>query len=244
MSDLCIKIEHLSKSFKVPEGKNTVLQVLKSLTKHQPFRRTLMVLSDLSCEMKKGEKVAVIGRNGCGKTTFLRILAGIYSADSGTVQINAVPRALFRSSIGLNSDISVIDNIYLLGAMHGLERNFLKGKIESILALAEIGHLRFSVLKKLSTGQAQRLALSVFFEADGDLLILDEAMGSVDRDFSQKTDDYFKRLVSSDRTVIMVSHNTATLRKYCTKAMWLEKGVVRMYDEFDKVNAEYERSFS
>lgn len=243
MNDICIKIAHLSKRFFVPERKPTVFQVLKSCVIREPLWRARWVLNDLSCEIKKGEKVAIIGRNGCGKTTLLRILAGIYEANSGMVHRSAMPLAMFRSSIGLNANISVIDNIYWLGAIYGLSRNDLNSKVDAILERAGISDLQFSVLKKLSTGQIQRLALSIFFEVDGDLLILDEASESVDLDFSQKSDAYFKKIAGSNKTLIMTSHQSATLRKYCSRAIWIDKGRVRMHDDFEKVNEEYEKSF-
>ena len=240
---MCIKVEHLSKSFTTFERKNTTFQVLRSLVTHQPLRHTLMVLQDLSCEIKKGERLALLGRNGCGKTTFLRILTGIYDASSGTVEVRGIPRALFKSSIGLNAHISVTDNIYLLGAIHGIKRSTVKNKIDEIITLADLANSRFSLLKKLSAGQVQALALSVFFQADGDVMILDEALGSIDHEFIKKCDDYFRNLALSNKTTIMTSHDTSFLKKYCTSALWLDKGGVRMYGDFDKVAAEYEQSF-
>lgn len=152
-------------------------------------------------------------------------------------------RVLFKFWIGLNAYLPVIDNIYLLGAMHGIGREILKNKTDEILEMASLNHLRFSALKELSIGQCQRLAVSVFFQGEGNLLIFDEALGFVDNDFIQKCDYYFKRLSSSDKTIIMTSHNSDFLNKYCRTAIWLDEGKVRMYGEFNKVNAEYERSF-
>ncbi len=243
MNDFCIRVEHLKKTFEGDEGKNTLLRGLQTLIRNESSSKVISVLNDLSCEIKTGEKVAVLGRNGCGKTTFLRILAGIYDASSGRVQVQGTPRILFRSSVGLNANISVSDNVYLLGAMHGIRRSAMKCKLENILSTAGITHLRASLLKKLSTGQAQRLALSVLFEAQGDLLILDEALGSIDLDFIHKWDDYFKEDSNARKTMILTSHDTALLRKYCSRAIWIDKGTVRMHDAFDKVNAEYEKSF-
>ena len=243
MNKICVKTENLSKSFTVLERKNTTLQVLKSLLKHEPLKQTLWVLRNLSCEIKKGEKTALLGRNGCGKTTFLRLLTGIYNETSGNVIIHGIPRVLFKSSFGLNGRITVLDNIYLLGAIHGIKRSVLDNKIEEILTNAGLNDVRHALLKKLSSGQTQRLALSVFFQADGDLLIFDEALESVDLGFVQKCDDYFQRLSHSDKTIILASHHGSFLKKYCTRALWIENGTVQMHGSFDEVYPAYERSF-
>lgn len=244
MSDICIKIKNLSKSFPSRERKNTILQALKALVRHEPLQQSHQALRHLSCEIKKGDRLALLGRNGCGKTTLLRILTGIYDATSGTIEVQGVPRALFKSFIGLNAHISVLDNIYLLGAIHGIKRVVLENKIDEILGLAGLLHSRFSLLKKLSAGQIQRLALSIFFQTDGDVLIFDEALTSIDHEFIQKCDDYFKSLALANKTTIMTLHDTAFLKKHCTTALWLEEGQIRMYGEFNKVNTAYEQSFN
>ena len=222
------------------ERKTMVLQVLQSLVKREPLESTLWVLRDLSCVIKKGEKLALLGRNGSGKTTFLRILTGIYGQTAGTFKVNGTPRILFSSSIGLNAHISVIDNIYLLGAIHGIQRAALKTELDNILETASLSALRYSTLKKLSAGQIQRLALSIFFRAGGDLLIFDEALAYVDREFVQTCDDHFKQLSAGDKTVIMTSHDSSFLKKHCTTALWLEEGKIRMQGTFDEVNTAYE----
>lgn len=241
MSVSCVRVEHLSKSFSVPDRKSTILKVLTSLQRGEPLHRTLKVLNDFSFEIKKGEKVAIIGKNGSGKTTLMRLLAGIYEPTSGEIQVNATPRMIFKASFGLNPDISILDNVYLLGAMHGFDRSDMKSRVERILTTAGLGQLRYSIAKNLSIGQAQRLALSAFFEAEGDLFLLDEAMGSVDNDFVKTCDEYFSRLMRPDKTLVMTSHQSATLRKYCTKALWIEHGAIRMHGDFNEVMAQYEK---
>ena len=242
MSDICIRAESLSKRFIVVKRKRTLLRTLKALVGRESLKEELWVLRDLSFEVKKGEKLAIVGKNGAGKTTLLRILTGVYSKTSGYVKIEEKPKALFKSWVGFNKNLSLIDNIYLFGAIHGIQRDTLKYKINKILETAELCHLRFSSLKELSDGQAQRLALSVFLQTASNFLIFDESLAFIDQSFTQKCESYFQQLYSSEKTVIMTSHNNSFLKKYCRTAIWLDKGIIRMAGESNTVINAYEKA--
>jgi len=244
MNNICITAEGLSKSFTILKRKITVLQVLLSLINRNSLKQTLWVLKDMSCVIKKGDRLALLGRNGSGKTTFLRILTSIYDATAGTFKVNGNARILFDSSVGFNAYISVIDNIYLLGAIHGIKRDVLKNEVQNILETTGLVTYQHALLKKLSMGQIQRLALSILFRSKSDLFIFDEALDAVDGDFIKTFDDHLKQLPVGDTTIIMTSHDSAFLRKYCTTAIWLEDGKNRMHGPFDEVNTAYERSFN
>ncbi len=241
MNDIYVKTENLSKRFLVLRNRETTFRTLKALIKNEPLREELWVLKNISFEIKKGEKIALIGKNGSGKTTLLRILTDIYSKTSGYLKISATPSALFRFWIGLNMNLSVIDNIYLFGAVHGIKKGFLKSNLNKILETAELGYLRFSLLKELSDGQMQRVAMSVFFQVENDFLIFDESLEFVDKSFAQKCEIYFKKLFYSDKTLVITSHDTSFLRKYCNRAIWLDKGLIRMSGGIDEVIKEYEQ---
>ena len=242
MSDICIKVENLSKRFLIFATQRSSFRLLRSLVKQKPLKNELWALRDLSFEVKKGEKIAIIGKNGSGKTTLLRIITGIYSPSSGRVMVNGAPRVLFDLLIGCYGDLSVIDNIYLLGLFHGIPPNLLKNKIDMILKMAELEHLRFLPFKDLSSGQSRRIALSVFFQANSDFMIIDEGLAFADQAFAQKCDVYLQNLFSSEKTVIITSHNTAFLKKHCKAALWLDGGCLRMRWGIDEVVAAYERS--
>lgn len=242
MSDVSVEVKRLSKRFLVLKREKTALQVLKALIKYESFKKDFWVLRDISFNIKKGEKLAIIGKNGSGKTTLLRILTGIYNKTSGDVNIEGSPKALFRFWVGFNIDLSVIDNVYLFGAVHGMERNFLKYKMDEILKMAELNKLQFSPLKDLSAGEMQRLAISIFSQVESDFLIFDESLEFIDLGFAQKCESYFQNLSSSSKTVIMTSHNNPFLKRYCKTALWLDEGRIRMSGGVDEVIDEYERS--
>jgi ABC-type polysaccharide/polyol phosphate transport system ATPase subunit len=243
MNDFCVKAEKLSKLFLVFKSKKTTLKALKAMLSREALKKELWALYDVSFEIKKSEKLALVGKNGAGKTTLLRILTGIYDKTSGDIVVKDNPRALFRFWTGLNRDLSVIDNIYLFGAMYGMDRNFLKDKLDDILKMSELYHLQFVPLNKLSAGQAQRLSLSIFFQSKSNFFIFDESLAFVDQSFAQKCEAYFKELSSSDKTVIMTSHDNRLLRKYCNRAIWLDEGRISMFGEAKRVINEYEHSF-
>jgi ABC-type polysaccharide/polyol phosphate transport system ATPase subunit len=243
MSDIIVKADNVSKRFYLRKSKKNFLRALRALIKGNRIKDELWILKDICFEIKKGEKIAVIGKNGCGKTTLLRILTGIYDKTSGGLQVKGNPICLFRSSVGSCSDLPVIDNIYLFGAVYGLERDFLRDKVDEILETSELSHLAFSPLKELSIGQQARFAFSVFFQVDSDFLVFDESLVSIDQGFVERCKTYFQDLLSSGKTVIMTSHDASFLKDYCKRALWIDEGRIRMSGEVGEVISEYERSF-
>lgn len=241
MNDICVKVENLSKRFYVLKRERTLLRTLKALIKRESLKRELLALNNVSFELKKGNKLAIIGKNGSGKTTLLRILSGIYNKNSGNLALGSEPKAIFKLSTGLNARLSVIDNIYLLGAIYQIPKKTLKNKMHKILEIAELDRLKFSLVKKLSAGQQQRLVLSVFFQAEGDFFIFDETVAFVDSSFSHKCERYFKKIFSPETTIIIASHDTSLLKKYCDTAIWLDEGQIRMHGEVEEIIDEYEK---
>ncbi|HNV87222.1 MAG TPA: ATP-binding cassette domain-containing protein, partial [Candidatus Omnitrophota bacterium] len=187
-------------------------------------------------------KIALIGKNGSGKTTLLRILAGIYSSTSGALDVRQKPAILFRSLAGVFPDLPVIDNIYFLGTIYGIQRDYLSRRVEEVLECAELGHLKFCPMKDLSSGQKQRLILSIFFETKNDFLIFDESLSAVDYGFGLKVEKRLKADPFSCRTMIMTSHSAEFLRRHCRTAIWLDEGRIRMHGEVNEVLEQYEQS--
>jgi len=240
MNNICVEFNKLAKRFFVPTQKITAFRVFVSWVHRESLRREFLALQEITFSIAKGEKLAVIGKNGSGKTTLLRLLAGIYEKTSGEAVVYNQPNALFRWWIGFNGELSVIDNIYLFGAIYGMSRQNLKKYMGDILRLAELEDLRFASLRGLSTGQLQRLAFSIFIHVENDFLIFDESLAFVDQSFAQKCEAYFSRLCASEKTVIISSHDIDFLRKYCQKALWLEAGRIRMWGAAQQVLSAYD----
>lgn len=244
MVNTYIEVSKLAKRFFVPKQRLTVFCILKAWMRKESLRREFWALRDISFSIYKGEKLAIIGKNGCGKTTLLRLLAGIYERTSGQLIAHSQPSALFRWGVGFNGELSVVDNVYLFGAFYGMNRQNLKKYMGDILRVAELEELSFISLKGLSAGQLQRLAFSIFMHVENDFLIFDESLAFLDQSFAQKCDVYFSKLCASGKTVIISSHDIDFLRKYCQKALWLEAGHIRMWGQAQQVLSAYEKTGS
>jgi len=240
MSDTCVGAEKLSKKFNIIKRRLTLFRALKAVFGGVSFKRELRVLDNISFDIKKGERFAIVGKNGSGKTTLLRILAGIYEENSGRLYMSEQPKVMFNLSIGINLFLSVIDNIYLLGALHGISRKDIEGDVPNILKMAELEDLKYEFVRRISRGQQQRLVLSVFLHAPGNFFVFDESITFVDLSFRRIFEEHLEKLFARNATVILVSHDLEFLRKYCDKAMWLEDGKIRSFGNAGDVVGEYE----
>jgi ABC-type polysaccharide/polyol phosphate transport system ATPase subunit len=244
LSEAAARARGLGKRFLVLRSKRTALAALRAWRGGESLRREKWVLRDVDFEIERGAKVALVGRNGSGKTTLLRLLSGIYSPTCGSLYVPSRPRPLFDCAIGVNQELSVEENVFLFGAVHGLGRGALEARMDELLARAGLSDVAHVPLKDLSTGQAQRLAFSIFAETAADFLILDEVLANVDRGFVEESGRFFRALVDSPRTVIFTSHDADFLATYCAQAMWLDDGRIRLKGDIDRVLREYERSFA
>ncbi len=234
----------LCKHFRVLRRHRTMLRALRAVTRPDERFAERTVLRDVAFDIARGEKVALVGGNGCGKTTLLRIISGIYRQTSGDLWTDAPPRPLFSYSIGFAGELAVEDNVYLFGALHEMGRRFLAPRLDAVIETAGLGEHRHTQLKQLSAGQRQRLALSVFFQSTAELVIFDEALANVDQGFLAQCDRYFADLAASDRTLIFTSHDSSLLRRYCTTALWLDGGRIRQAGAVGDVLDAYDRSFA
>ncbi|MDP3921244.1 MAG: ATP-binding cassette domain-containing protein [Candidatus Omnitrophota bacterium] len=234
-----LEFQKVGKRFRIYQVQKTLFRLGKSLAARIPFKRDLWVLQDISLNIKQGEKVALIGRNGAGKTTFFRVASGIYPATTGTVRRTVPISPLFRYGIGMNPHLPVIDNVYILGAFYGLSAGRIKRKLEEIIDFCELEKLLYLPVKNLSSGQVQRLSFSVFAQSDDAFLAFDESASLADARFQKKCDSYFKQLMTSDKTILIASHNQEILSRYCGRAIWLEEGRMQAFDSCGKTLAAY-----
>jgi ABC-2 type transport system ATP-binding protein len=244
MSEDHVLARGVEKSFFVLKYHKTVLRGLKAFVRGEGARRRYPVLRDVTFRIRRGEKVALVGRNGCGKTTLLRLIAGIYAADGGELRVAEEPCALLDASVGTLPILSLRDNVYLFGALHNIDRPTLDAQMEDILLASGLSELRYAPYRDLSKGQRHRFALSVFMRTSGSFLIFDEALTNLDTGFVNECERQFAELRGSDRTVLLTSHDSDFLRRHCDRALWLEDGRIRMDGEADEVIDAYERSFA
>jgi ABC-2 type transport system ATP-binding protein len=221
-----VEVSGLSKSFKVPSVKRDTLRehVLDR------FRRSqwcvLQVLDRVGFEVQRGEILGIMGRNGSGKSTLLKIISGIYQPDAGRVAIEAPITPILELGVGWNPELDAIDNVFLLGTVLGLSLRELNRAMDDILEFAELKPFANMKLQHYSTGMAARLAYAVAFTAVSEILVLDEIFAVGDAGFRARCEDRFRTICASGHTVLIVSHDTETIQKFCTRALLLEGGRV------------------
>lgn len=190
----------------------------------QPTRRC--VLRQLSVSVKRGEKLGIIGPNGSGKSTLLKVIAGILRPTEGSVQVNGTIAPLIELGAGFDPDLSVIDNIVYYGVLLGHDRAWIANRIDPILDFAELYDHANEPLKALSSGMTARLSFAIATESHPDLLMLDEVLSVGDESFRRRSAERLNRYWDEKSTILVVSHETAFIRRMCTRAILLEGGAM------------------
>lgn len=235
-----ITILHLNKSFVLPHEKHSgIKQATLGLFKGRRGFEKQVVLKDISFEIKRGDFFGIIGRNGSGKSTLLKLLAGIYTPDSGLVQINGSLTPFIELGVGFNPELTGRENVYLNGALLGFSRGEMEKMYDDIVDFAELEKFMDQKLKNYSSGMQVRLAFSIAIRAKSDILLLDEVLAVGDTVFQKKCYDYFKLLKKQKKTVVFVSHDVGALQEYCNKGILIEKGVKKTEGDITKVINEY-----
>jgi len=227
-----IEVKNVRKTFILKHEKtDSIYQYLLSLFKPKKFEETLVVLNDISFSVKKGEMLGIIGFNGSGKTTLLKIIAKIFQPNSGTVIANGKITPLFELGTGFNGELTARDNIILYGTILGFHKNEIIKKIEKITKFAELEKFIDTKLKNFSAGMGARLAFATAMEIDPDILLVDEILSVGDISFQKKSFDAFLEFRKKRKTIVLVSHNIEQIKKFCDKALWLDKGSIMSYGE-------------
>ncbi len=192
------------------------------------------ILHDISLEVRKGECLGILGRNGAGKSSLLRVLAGIVEPDSGKITHNG-NASLLTLQAGFIESLSGLENIILGGMMLGASRRSISQKINKIVAFSELEDEIHEPLYTYSSGMRARLGFSVAYFADPEIILIDEVLGVGDAEFRQKSSRAMKEKIQSNRTIVLVSHNAATIRENCSRAILIENGTVKAQGEPDEV---------
>lgn len=241
MSDeTAIKVENVSKTFKLPHERHTSLK--SSLVNFKSFKKGYekqVALKNISFEVKKGEFFGVVGRNGSGKSTLLKLLAGIYAPDSGKIHINGKLTPFIELGVGFNPELSGRDNVYLNGALLGFSRKEMDSMYDEIVAFAELERFMDQKLKNYSSGMQVRLAFSIAIRANTSILILDEVLAVGDANFQQKCFDYFEKIKKEQKTIILVTHDMAMVKRFCSRALLIEYGAPKFTGTPEAVANQY-----
>lgn len=208
----------------------------RSFFRHNYFT----ALDGLSFSIKKGETLGVVGINGCGKSTLLRVLANIYAVDEGKVSWYCRHVSLLTLSLGFDPELSGRDNAILSGMLLGGRKTEVLAKLDEIIEFSELEGFIDKPIKTYSTGMRARLGFSVAVTMQSELLLIDEVMGVGDGKFRLKAQTAMSNKISSDQTVVLVSHSLSQISKLCSRVLWLNAGKLSMIGATDEVLHEYE----
>lgn len=223
MSDIAIKVDHVSKLYKLYDKPSDRFKEALGFTKEKKYKEHF-ALSDVYFEVKKGETVGIIGTNGAGKSTILKIITGVLNPTSGKVDVAGRISALLELGAGFNMEYTGIENIYLNGTMMGYTREEVDAKVQTILDFADIGDFVYQPVKTYSSGMFVRLAFAVAINIDPEILIVDEALSVGDVFFQAKCYHKFEEFKETGKTILFVSHDLGSIAKYCDRVVLLNKG--------------------
>jgi teichoic acid transport system ATP-binding protein len=224
MSDTAIKITNLTKIYKLYARNRDRLKDSLGLSKKASYKEHY-ALKNVGMEVKTGESVGIIGVNGTGKSTILKIITGVLNATSGDVQINGRISALLELGAGFNMEYTGLENVYLNGTMMGFTEKEIDERLQDILDFADIGDFVHQPVKTYSSGMFVRLAFAVAINIDPEILIVDEALSVGDVFFQAKCYHKFEEFKKMGKTILFVSHDLTSIAKYCDRVILLNKGV-------------------
>src|SRR6201994_5129192 len=222
--DAPIVVDSVSKKFRVPEART---HTPKESAMH-PLRRSgheaFSALNDVSFAVERGEFFGIVGRNGGGKSTLLKCLAGIYNVDRGRIWCRGRMSPFIELGVGFNPDLAALDNVVMNGIMLGLTPKQARERYEQVIEFAELEEFQDLKLKNYSSGMHVRLAFSVAIQVDAEILLIDEVLAVGDAAFQQKCFDVFNEMRDKGKTILFVTHDMGSLQRFCHRALLLEKG--------------------
>lgn len=245
MSNTVIKVDNVGMKFnlseeKVDNLKEYIIKLIKNELRYQEF----WALKEVSFEVKKGERLGILGLNGAGKSTLLKVIAGVLKATEGSVNVKGKIVPLLELGAGFDNQYTGAENIYLYGAVLGYSREFIKSKYDEIVEFAELGKFINVPLKNYSSGMKARLGFSIATVVEPEILILDEVLSVGDAKFKKKSEKRIKSMFENGVTVLFVSHSLEQVKRLCNKAILLEGGRVIASGLVEEVSNVYEEKIN
>ncbi|MGX7149253.1 ABC transporter ATP-binding protein [Enterococcus ureasiticus] len=239
MSDYAIKIDKITKTYNMyAKPTDRFKEALDP--RRKSYHDLFYALKDVDIHVKKGEMIGFIGENGSGKSTMLKIITGVLTPTSGSIEIEGKISALLELGSGFNPEYSGYDNIYLNGMVLGFSKEEIDEMVDDIITFADIGDHLYQPVKTYSSGMFVRLAFAVAINVDPDILIIDEALAVGDLEFQLKCMDKFTEIKNSGKTILFVSHDINSVRRFCDRVYWLKNGEVIEEGDVMDVSSNYE----
>lgn len=239
MSEYAIEVENLSIEYKGLKAFSIKQHFFKGKRKKA---QVVEAVKNISFKVKKGEILGIVGKNGSGKSTMLRAIAGIFSPNSGSVDLHGNSISLLAIGVGLQKELSGRENIMLTGMLLGFSEKQINEQMEAIIEFSELGKFIDAPVRTYSSGMYSKLAFSISAILETDILLIDEVLSVGDTKFKKKSYKRMKELITDEnRTVIIVSHDMKTVADLCTKVLWINDGEFVQYGETKEVLAAYEK---
>lgn len=236
--EYAIEVSHISKSFKIFLDKGHELKDYVATSKRGKHEKR-QVLKDISFNVRKGEAVGLIGHNGCGKSTTLKLLTRIMYPDSGTIKMQGRVSSLIELGAGFHPDMSGRENIYINASIFGLTKKEIDRRLDDIIAFSELEEFIDNPVRTYSSGMYMRLAFSVAINVDADILLIDEILAVGDVNFQAKCFNRLREIKGQGTTIVIVSHSLAQIEQICDRTIWIDKGLIREEGIPTTVNKNY-----
>jgi ABC-type polysaccharide/polyol phosphate transport system ATPase subunit len=238
--EAAIGVEHVSKAFLLPHQRQ---MSIKELFLHPLLRKTdyerNQALNDVSFSVARGECFGIVGPNGSGKSTLLKVLAGIYRADSGSIRVAGRLSPFIELGVGFNVDLNARDNIRINGTLLGLSPKEVAARFDEIVGFAELERFVDQKLRNYSSGMQVRLAFSIAIQVPFDILLLDEVLAVGDQSFQEKCYATFETMRRENKTIVFVSHDLASVARFCDRAILLRDGRIEASGTAERVVEHY-----
>lgn len=233
-----IQVENVTKEFKVFYDRGQTLKEMTLFKRRRAYEKRA-VLQGISFNVKKGESVGLIGQNGCGKSTTLKLLTQIMYPDSGKIIMDGRVASLIELGAGFHPDMSGRDNVYINASIFGLTKKDIDAKYDEIVAFSELEEYMSNPVRTYSSGMYMRLAFSVAINVDADILLIDEILAVGDVAFQEKCFKKLKSIKENGTTIVIVSHSLKQIEQMCDRTIWLHNGVIYKDGDPGQVNRLY-----
>lgn len=238
-----VELKNVEMHFNMSKEKlESLKEYFLKLVRRQLMFEDFTALDDVSFEIKKGDVFGIVGLNGCGKSTTLKIISGILKPTKGTVETQGVIAPLIELGAGFDMELTARENIYLNGSVLGYSKKFMDSKFDDIVDFSEMRDFLDVPMKNYSSGMVARIGFAIATVTTPDILIVDEILAVGDFLFQQKCEERINKMMSDDTTVIIVSHTIEQIERLCKHCMWLEKGKIKMIGDAAEVCAAYKQS--
>ncbi len=240
--DSIIEVNNVSMRFSLEKNKtDTIKEYFLKMVSRQLRYSDFYALKDVSFNVERGDSVALIGTNGSGKSTMLKLIAGVMYPTGGSVSVKGGIAPLIELGAGFDMDLTARENIFLNGAILGHNRAFMQAHFDEIIDFAELHQFVDAPIKTFSSGMIARLGFSIATQVRADILVVDEILAVGDYLFQQKCYKRMEEMLSGGTTLLFVSHDANQVRRMCKKAVWLDKGVMRAYGPSAEVCDQYQK---